>query len=63
MRRGAIDFLRKPFGPEELLSSLDNATHKLRLERTNRIMAERLETSERLHRFIVNHSPDLILVP
>ncbi|MFZ1827588.1 MAG: EAL domain-containing protein [Candidatus Competibacteraceae bacterium] len=62
MRRGAIDFLRKPFGPEELLSSLDNATHKLRLERTNRMMAERLETSERLHRFIVNHSPDLILV-
>ena len=62
MRRGAIDFLRKPFGPEELLSSLANATHKLRLERTNRMMTRRLETSEHLHRFIVNHSPDLILV-
>ena len=62
MRRGAIDFLRKPFGPEELLSSVANATHKLRLERTNRTMTQRLEASERLHRFIVNHSPDLIMV-
>lgn len=62
MCQGAIDFLRKPFGPEELLSSVANATHKLRLERTNRIMCQRLETSENLHRFIVNHSPDLILV-
>ncbi|MCP5158831.1 MAG: EAL domain-containing protein [Gammaproteobacteria bacterium] len=62
MRRGAIDFLRKPFGPEELLGSVANATHKLRLERANRNMSQRLETSERLHRFIVNHSPDLILV-
>lgn len=62
MRRGAIDFLRKPFGPEELLYSVANATHKLRLERANRTITQRLEASERLHRFIVNHSPDLILV-
>lgn len=62
MRGGAIDFLRKPFGPDELLSSVANATHKLRLERANRAMAQRLEASERLHRFIVDHSPDLIFV-
>ncbi|HCB14745.1 MAG TPA: two-component system response regulator, partial [Gammaproteobacteria bacterium] len=62
MRQGAIDFLRKPFNPEELLRSITNAAHKLRLERANRNMRQRLETSERLHRFIVNHSPDLIFV-
>ncbi len=62
MRRGAIDFLRKPFGPEELLRSVANAIHKLRLERANRAMTQRLDASERLHRFIVNHSPDLIMV-
>lgn len=62
MRRGAIDFLRKPFGPEELLGSVANAVHKLGLERANRGMSQRLEASERLHRFIVDHSPDLIFV-
>ncbi|HPF58883.1 MAG TPA: EAL domain-containing protein [Candidatus Competibacteraceae bacterium] len=62
MRQGAIDFLRKPFDPEELLRSITNTAHKLRLERANRSMRQRLETSERLHRFIVNHSPDLIFV-
>lgn len=62
MRRGAIDYLRKPFGPEELLASLANTAHKLRLERGQQILCKRLEVSERLHRFIVNHSPDLIFV-
>lgn len=62
MRRGAIDYLRKPFGPEELLASLVNTAHKLRLERGQRVLCKRLEVSERLHRFIVNHSPDLIFV-
>ncbi|MCB1920947.1 MAG: EAL domain-containing protein [Candidatus Competibacteraceae bacterium] len=62
MRRGAIDFLRKPFGPEELLGSVANAVHKRALERANRRMSQRLEASERLHRFIVEHSPDLIFV-
>ncbi len=62
LRQGAVDFLRKPFGPEELLGSLANAARKLELERSNRLMCRRLETSERLHRFIVNSSPDLIFI-
>ncbi len=62
MRRGAIDYLRKPFGPDELLASIANATRKLQLERANRRMRDRVEESERLHRFLVNNSPDLIFM-
>lgn len=62
MRRGAIDYLRKPFGPDELLASIANATRKLQLERANRLMRDRVEVSERLHRFLVNNSPDLIFM-
>lgn len=62
LRRGAIDYLRKPFGPGELLGSIANATRKLRLERANRHMCKQLEASEQLHRFIVNSSPDLIFI-
>lgn len=62
MRQGAIDYLRKPFGPEEMLGSVANAARKLQLERTNRLMRKCLEVSERMHRFIVNSSPDLIFI-
>ncbi len=62
LRQGAIDYVRKPFGPEELLDSVARAAHKLRLERANRTMRLRLEASEQLHRFIVDNSPDLIFI-
>lgn len=62
LRRGAVDYLRKPFAPEELLGSVASAIHKLRLERANRRMCRQLEASEQLHRFIVNSSPDLIFM-
>jgi diguanylate cyclase (GGDEF)-like protein/PAS domain S-box-containing protein len=62
LRRGAVDYLRKPFGPDELLGSVANAIRKLRLERANRRLCKQLEASERLHRFIVNSSPDLIFM-
>jgi diguanylate cyclase (GGDEF)-like protein/PAS domain S-box-containing protein len=62
MRQGAIDYLRKPFGPAEILGSVANAARKLQLERSNRLIRKHLEASERLHRFIVNSSPDLIFM-
>jgi diguanylate cyclase (GGDEF)-like protein/PAS domain S-box-containing protein len=60
LRRGAYDFVRKPYQPEELLRTVDNALQRKRLERTNAVISARLEQSERLHRYLVDHSPDII---
>jgi len=60
LRRGAYDFVRKPYQPEELLRTVDNALQKRRLERTNTLISARLQQSEHLHRYLVDHSPDII---
>lgn len=60
LRRGAQDFLRKPYAPDELLRSVSNVLEKRRLLEENRSIQLRLEESESLHRFIVNNSPDVI---
>lgn len=60
LRRGADDFVRKPYHVAQLQRAVQNALHKRVLERANRAMGERLRASERLHRFLVESSPDLI---
>lgn len=60
LRNGAYDFIRKPYEPEELLTTVNNALERYwqshQLRRTERSLLE----SERMHRFIVNSSPDFI---
>ena len=60
LRRGAYDFVRKPYQPDQLLHTVDNALQRKSLERTNALIREQLDQSERLHRYLVEHSPDLI---
>jgi diguanylate cyclase (GGDEF)-like protein/PAS domain S-box-containing protein len=62
LRKGAYDYLKKPYVPEELLATVNNAIRKKRLEDANRVMESRLNRSEKLHRFIVNNSPDIIYI-
>ena len=57
---GAYDFLRKPFAPEQLIHTLENVIKKRSLENENRSMHGRLEHSEKLYRYMVNSSPDII---
>lgn len=60
LRRGARDFLCKPYAPEQLLSAIETAVRKQRIENDGTAMEARLIESERLHRYIVESSPDLI---
>lgn len=60
LRSGVVEFVRKPHELEELPHKVENALHRRRLERSHALMTARLEQSERLHRFLVENSPDLI---
>jgi len=60
LRRGAQDFLRKPYTVDELNICLQRALWILNLKRESAQMQSQVQESERLHRFLVNNSPDLI---
>ncbi len=60
LRQGAADFIRKPYKPEELLKRIGNTLSKQQLEKENGLIQQRLQQSEKWHRFLVNTSPDFI---
>ncbi len=62
LRRGAYDYLRKPYIPDELLATVENALQKKLLEKAHNAMQVRLKKSEELHRYIVNSSPDIVFM-
>lgn len=60
MRSGAAEFVRKQSELEEIQHKVNSVLHRRSLERSHVLMTARLEQSERLHRFLVESSPDLI---
>ncbi len=60
LRRGAYDFLRKPYPREELLKAVQNALQQRQLAAENKHIAAKLESSERIYRHLVDSSPDII---
>ncbi|MES3023823.1 MAG: EAL domain-containing protein [Pseudomonadota bacterium] len=60
LRRGAYDFLRKPCSREQILRTVGNALQKRRLAQANARIASQLEKSEKLYRYLVDSSPDII---
>lgn len=62
LRRGALDYIKKPFDPEELLETVRSVLGQQSLLRDHADMQSRLEKSEALHRYIVNSSPDIVFM-
>lgn len=62
LRRGAQDYMKKPFDPEELLATVSNVLSKHALEKAHGDVQMRLQHSEELHRYIVNTSPDIVFM-
>lgn len=60
IRLGAYDFIRKPYQPEELLATVSQGLERYRQKLLLQKSENSLNESERIHRFIVNNSPDFI---
>lgn len=60
LKRGAFDYLRKPYAREELLKTIHNALKQRALEAENRQYAWQLKNSEKIYRYFVESSPDII---
>jgi len=60
LRRGAYGYLRKPYSGDELLNTVQNVLQKRSLQAENRAITRRLERSEKLYRYLIDSSPDLI---
>ncbi|MFB9242580.1 EAL domain-containing protein [Massilia antarctica] len=60
LKRGAYDYLRKPYSREEMLTTVGNALQQRSLTMANERIASQLENSEKLYRYLVDSSPDII---
>lgn len=59
---GAYDFLQKPYEFDALQNTIKNALKKRDLENGFTNLQKQLEHSEKLHRFMVESSPDMIFI-
>jgi len=57
LRRGGYDYLRKPFEPDELSTTVKNALDKKRLKRDSEMAKAALRESEKRYRLLFEHSP------
>jgi PAS domain S-box-containing protein len=60
LRRGAYDYLRKPFDFDQLLKRVGNALDQSRLKKEHELVSGKLELTEKRYQYLVNASPDII---
>ncbi|MEE9496279.1 MAG: PAS domain S-box protein, partial [Desulfobacterales bacterium] len=62
LRKGAYDYLRKPFESTELLNTVDNALGRLRLEQQHTEAEEKLRDSQEKYHQLFESESDAIMV-
>jgi PAS domain S-box-containing protein len=60
LRRGAHDYLRKPFEFDELVKRVENTVEQRRLQKEYEVINGKLRLSEKRYQYLVNNSPDII---
>jgi diguanylate cyclase (GGDEF)-like protein/PAS domain S-box-containing protein len=60
LRFGAADFVRKETDLDLLTTKVTDVLSRRRMAREHRRLSEQLAQSERLHRFLVENSPDIV---
>ena len=60
LRHRAFEFLRKDCDPNDMIIAVDRALANRQRDKELAIVSAQLQHSERLHRFLVEQSPDLI---
>ncbi|MFH2058960.1 MAG: response regulator [Pseudomonadota bacterium] len=60
LRKGAYDYLRKPFDQTELIHTINNALTQKWLIFENQDINQQLEVSQRDYQYLVENSPDII---
>lgn len=59
---GTYAYLSKPYKTNELLNTVRLALREKHLKKLNSVVQHQLKESERLHRYLVNTSPDIIYI-
>ncbi len=62
LRKGAFDYLKKPFEYEELQKRVSNAVEQRRLSHEKTVINGKLQRSELRYQHLVQNSPDIIYV-
>ena len=60
LRKGAYDYIRKPFEYDELLITVQNAVNQKKLKSEKKIINGKLELSEERYKYLIQNSPDII---
>jgi len=60
LKRGAYDYIQKPYEYEEMTNTIQNALNQKRLKSENEIINRKLHLSEERYRNLVQSSPDMI---
>jgi DNA-binding NtrC family response regulator len=63
LKKGAWDYLKKPFEYADLIKTVKNALAQSNLMADKKAVSARLEASERQYKYMVDNSPDLIFYP